>query len=108
MRDYERFAPQAPTGVADAVTGIREIIVGTGGEGLDGANTLITANSEVRISGVYGVLQLTLADGSYSWQFVPVAGQAASDAGSGSCYAAPPPAPFVNAGPTARRIPQIP
>jgi len=99
MRDYERFAPQAPTGVADAVTGIREIIVGTGGEGLDGANTLITANSEVRISGVYGVLQLTLADGSYSWQFVPVAGQAASDAGSGSCYAAPPPAPFVNAGP---------
>ena len=99
MRDYERFAPQAPTGVADAVTGIREIIVGTGGEGLDAANTLITANSEVRISGVYGVLQLTLADGSYSWQFVPAAGQTASDAGSGTCYAAPPPAPFVNAGP---------
>src|SRR5438270_702966 len=99
MRDYERFAPQAPTGVADPVTGIREIIVGTGGEGLDAASTLITANSEVRISGAYGVLKLTLADGSYSWQFVPVPGQAASDAGSGTCYAAPPPAPFVNAGP---------
>jgi len=86
MRDYERFGPQTSAGVADPVNGIREIIVGTGGEGLDSPNTLITANSEVRISGVYGVLQLTLYDGSYSWQFVPVAGQTATDSGSGSCH----------------------
>jgi hypothetical protein len=86
MRDYERFAPQTPAGAADPTNGIREIIVGTGGEGLDSPNTLITANSEVRISGVYGVLQLTLYDGSYSWQFVPVAGQTATDSGSGSCH----------------------
>jgi len=86
MRDYERFAPQTPAGIADPVNGIREFIVGTGGEGLDATNTLIIANSEVRISGVYGVLRLTLADGSYSWQFVPVAGQTASDSGSGSCH----------------------
>src|SRR6267143_3638540 len=63
MRDYARFAPQAPSGVADPVTGIREIIVGTGGEGLDATNTLIIPNSEARVSGVYGVLKLTLADG---------------------------------------------
>ena len=86
MRDYERFAPQTTAGVADPVNGIRELIVGTGGEGLDQSNTLITANSEVRISGVYGVLQLTLGDGSYSWRFVPVAGQSATDTGSGSCH----------------------
>jgi len=86
MRDYERFGPQTAAGVADPVSGIREIIVGTGGEGLDSPNTLITANSEVRISGVYGVLKLTLYDGSYSWQFVPVAGQTATDSGSGSCH----------------------
>ncbi len=99
MRDYERFAPQTSAGVADPVNGIREIIIGTGGEGLDAANTLITANSEARISGVYGVLKLTLYDGSYSWQFVPVAGQTASDAGSATCYIPGPAAPSVNAGP---------
>src|SRR5213078_2854339 len=79
MRDYERFAPQTSAGVADPVNGIREIIVGTGGEGLDQPNTLIIPNSEVRISGVYGVLQLTLGNGSYSWRFVPGAGQTATD-----------------------------
>src|SRR5690348_16023845 len=85
MQDYERFAPQNSAGVADP-NGIREIIVGTGGSGLDSPNTLIIPNSQVQISGVYGVLKLTLADGSYSWQFIPVAGQTASDSGSGTCH----------------------
>ncbi len=99
MRDYERFAPQTSAGVADPVAGIRQIIIGTGGEGLDAVNTLIAANSEARISNVYGVLRLTLSPGSYSWQFVPVAGQTASDAGGGNCYSPGPPTPAVNAGP---------
>ena len=99
MHDYERFAPQTPAGVADPVTGIRQVIVGTGGGGLDPVNTLIAANSQVRIHGVYGVLKLSLGDGAYSWQFVPVAGQTASDAGNGSCYSAGPATPAVNAGP---------
>ena len=86
MQDYERFAPQTPLGAADPTNGIREIIVGTGGGGLDGANGNITANSEVQISGVYGVLQLTLGNGSYSWQFIPVAGQSGTDSGSGTCH----------------------
>ena len=98
MRDYERFAPQTSAGVADP-NGIREIIVGTGGEGLDATNTLIIPNSEARISGVYGVLKLTLYDGSYTWQFLPVAGQTGSDAGSAACYGAGPIPPTVNAGP---------
>ena len=86
MQDYERFAPQTPLGAADPTNGIREIIVGTGGGGLDAANGNITANSEVQISGVYGVLKLTLGDGSYSWQFIPVAGQSGTDSGSGTCH----------------------
>ena len=86
MQDYERFAPQTPTGAADPTNGIREIIVGTGGSGLDAPNTLIIPNSEVQISGVYGVLKLTLGDGSYSWEFIPVAGQTGTDSGSGSCH----------------------
>src|SRR4029077_11741526 len=80
MQDYERFAPQNSAGTADP-NGIREIIVGTGGGGLDSPNTLIIPNSEARISSVYGVLKLTLADGSYSWQFLPVAGHTASGFG---------------------------
>ncbi|HEY6853472.1 MAG TPA: PKD domain-containing protein, partial [Gemmatimonadales bacterium] len=86
MQDYERFAPQTSAGAADPANGIREIVVGTGGAGLDAPNTLIIANSEARVSGVYGVLKLTLADGSYSWQFLPVAGQTATDSGSGTCH----------------------
>src|SRR2546426_7851726 len=98
MRDYERFAPQTSAGVADPVAGIREFVVGTGGEGLDAANTLIIPNSEARISGVYGVLRLTLGDGSYSWQFVPVAGPTATDARRGSRHRAGPPPPAVRSG----------
>src|SRR2546422_2018473 len=86
MRDYERFAPQTSAGVADPVNGIREIIVGTGGDGLDLPNTLVIPNSEARISNVYGVLKLTLGDGTYAWQFIPVAGQTATDSGSGTCH----------------------
>ena len=86
MQDYERFAPQTPLGAADPTNGIREIIIGTGGGGLDAPNGQITANSEVQISGVYGVLKLTLGDGSYSWQFIPVTGQTGTDSGSGSCH----------------------
>lgn len=86
MQDYERFAPQTSAGVADSVNGIREIIVGTGGSGLDGVNTTILPTSQVRINGVYGVLRLTLADGSYTWQFIPVGGQGPTDSGTGTCH----------------------
>ena len=92
-RDYERFAPQTPDGAADSARGIREIIIGTGGDGLDQPNTNRIANSEVNISQVYGVLRLTLADGSYTWRFVPIAGQTATDSGSATCHHAPPPPP---------------
>lgn len=95
MHDYERFAPVDPTGALDSARGIREIIAGAGGGGLDGPNTTFWPTSQVRISGVYGVLKFTLSDGSYSWQFVPVAGQTATDSGSTACHGAatPPPPP---------------
>ncbi|PYP94188.1 MAG: hypothetical protein DMD34_09500, partial [Gemmatimonadetes bacterium] len=58
--------------------------------------TAAQPNSEVRRSGVPGVLRLTLGDGTYSWQFIPVAGQTFTDAGSGGCVTR---APSVYAGP---------
>jgi len=33
-----------------------------------------------------GVLSLTLSDGSYSWKFLPIAGQSYSDSGSDDCH----------------------
>ena len=83
---YERFAPQTPDGVADPVNGIRQFTVGTGGAGTQGFSTTIRPNSEVRNSGTYGVLKLTLGAGAYSWQFIPVAGQTFSDGGSEACH----------------------
>jgi len=32
------------------------------------------------------VLKLTLGPGTYSWQFIPVAGQTFTDSGSGTCH----------------------
>ena len=106
MRDYERFAPQRPDGTPDSA-GIREIIVGTGGSGLDQQNTLIIPNSEVQISGEYGVLRLTLSAASYTWQFVPAAGATVTDSGTTACHHAvappppPPPPPAANVAPVA-------
>jgi hypothetical protein len=35
LHNYERFAPQAPSGEADPTQGIREFVVGTGGRTLN-------------------------------------------------------------------------
>ena len=82
--DYERFAPQTPGAIADNARGIREFVVGTGGKSLYDKGTL-RANSQVFYNGTAGVLKLTLYEGGYNWQFVPVSGPF-SDTGSGSCH----------------------
>jgi hypothetical protein len=81
---YERFAPQSPTGQADPTHGIRQFIVGTGGAGLYTFSN-IQPNSEVRNGTTWGVLKLTLHATSYSWEFIPIAGQTFTDAGSSNC-----------------------
>jgi hypothetical protein len=78
--DYERFALQSPTGAADP-DGIREFVVGTGGAGQRSFGT-IRANSQVRSTGTFGVLELTLGLHSYSWRFIPVAGKSFTDSGT--------------------------
>lgn len=108
--DYERFAPMDPRGNLDANHGLREIVVGTGGKSLTNFGT-IEANSVARNAADFGVLELTLHDTSYDWQFVPVPGGSGfSDAGVGTCVAsppAPPPAPTADfaASPTAGEAP---
>ena len=83
--DYERFAPQAPNGVADPARGIREFVVGTGGKRLRGFGEA-DPNSEVRNASAYGVLKLDLAPGGYAWHFIGVVGSTFGDDGSGSCH----------------------
>ena len=82
---FERFAPQDPSGRRDEARGIRQFTVGTGGCYLYNVVHL-QPNSEVQGS-AHGVLKLTLKEGSYDWQFVPVAGDSFTDSGSGTCHA---------------------
>ena len=84
--NYERFAPQTPTGAADPANGIREIISGTGGESHYNDEGTPLPNSELFNGTTFGVLKLTLGAGTYSWQFIPVAGQSFTDSGSGTCH----------------------
>jgi len=84
--NYERFAPQTPTGTADPTRGIREFVVGTGGESHYNDEGTPLPNSEVFNGTDYGVLKLTLSAGSYTWQFIPVSGGTFTDTGSGICH----------------------
>jgi 3',5'-cyclic AMP phosphodiesterase CpdA len=81
--EYERFAPQDQDG-RPLVNGIREFVVGTGGAH---SYTPVAPkpNSEVRLSGVYGILRLNLFNGSYHWDF-HTGVNAVADRGDGACH----------------------
>jgi hypothetical protein len=83
--DYERFGLQTPEGVPDPTGGIGQFVVGTGGRDVRPFRAAVERNSEVRERSTFGVLRMKLRPGSYEWQFVPIAGQAFTDAGSESC-----------------------
>jgi hypothetical protein len=85
--DYERFAPQNPGALPDNAGGIREIVVGTGGRS-HSFFLRVRKNSEVRASGTFGVLFLTLHPRSYDWVFTPIAGYHFTDRGTGTCHGA--------------------
>jgi calcineurin-like phosphoesterase family protein len=82
---YERFAQMDPSGNA-ITTGIREFVVGTGGESLNG---LSASPSTLQASDAkdFGVLVLTLHSSSYTWKFVTTGG-AVIDSGTAGCHGA--------------------
>lgn len=83
---YERFAPQDPYGNADP-TGIREVVVGTGGAHHQNLTTIpMAANEEVRNEDTYGYLQLSLYSNGYAWQFFPQPGMTFTDQGFQGCH----------------------
>jgi len=82
---YERFAQQNPDGVADPGRGIRQFVVGTGGTGLTSPPLSTAPNSQVKNNTAHGVLKFTLHPTSYDWEFIPIAGQTFTDAGTTQC-----------------------
>lgn len=89
-RYYERFAPMDPDGNRDDDNGIRQFIVGTGGAGSTSVPSTLHPNSEVVQKSMPGVLKLTLEERRYAWEFVPIAGRAFTESGTGSCGRATP------------------
>jgi hypothetical protein len=83
--DYERFAPLTPTGEFDAVRGIRQFVVGTGGKFLYGFEA-IEPYSEARDAVTHGVLELSLGTAGYEWRFLPERIGTFTDSGTGTCH----------------------
>jgi hypothetical protein len=81
---YERFGPMNADGERDNENGMREFVVGTGGDSHYDIET-VAPHSEVRSDDTYGVLSLTLHRDSYDWRFIPVHERTFSDSGTGSC-----------------------
>ncbi|MFN0063966.1 MAG: metallophosphoesterase family protein [Myxococcaceae bacterium] len=84
---YERFSPLNDSAEADTAHGIRQFVVGSGGKN-HYVRVRFREASEVFDSSSYGVLKLVLRPSAYSWQFVPIDGDAFSDSGTAACHVA--------------------
>jgi hypothetical protein len=93
---YARFAPMDPNGTPDPTNGIREFLVGTGGESLD---TVIPSTPSLQAwsDEYFGVMKLTLGADGYAWDYESALQSPAapagtppsySDSGTGSCNGA--------------------
>jgi uncharacterized repeat protein (TIGR01451 family) len=91
VHTYARFGPLNPSGGADAANGIREVIVGTGGESLQSASTSASPAPLANFR-TFGYLRMVLEATGYDAQFIDSTG-AVKDTFSGTCHGtAPPPA----------------
>jgi hypothetical protein len=81
VHTYARFAPQNLSAGVDRAHGMREFIVGTGGDSIGGA--LGSTNIE-SLKRSFGILKLTLHATSYDWRFVTVDGTTV-DSGTTAC-----------------------
>jgi hypothetical protein len=82
---YSRFAPMDPTGTYDPRRGIREFIIGAGGESLD---TVLpsTPNLQAWADQYFGVMKLTLKPHGYDWNYQSALENPAAPAGTPSTY----------------------
>jgi hypothetical protein len=80
--NYQRFAPRTSSGTVAASTGLRQFVVGTGGESTYG---LTGSAREFGTSSYIGALRLMLSSTGYGWQFKSTSGTVV-DSGSGTCH----------------------
>ena len=78
---YERYGALGANGTFKA-NGIRQFIVGTGGTGIRSQEQAPSQNSATRNHDDWGVLKLSLAEDSYSWEFVAAEGGSYRDSGN--------------------------
>ena len=83
---YERFAQQDSSQKATS-SGIREFVIGTGGESLFSVEH-VQPNLEAIDNEHFGVMFLTLHSGSYEWAFRATDGSLL-DSGSSACHSQP-------------------
>ena len=81
VHTYARFAPQNAAGAVDRTNGMREFIVGTGGDSIGGAPGSKNVEANKRS---FGILKLTLHPTSYDWRFVNLGG-VTTDSGTTTC-----------------------
>lgn len=93
---YSRFAPMDPSGAYDA-QGIREFIVGTGGESLDMVLPG-TRNLQAWADQYYGIMKLTLAPGGYAWDYESAMQSPTAPAGTPRATATAAPEPATGPG----------
>jgi hypothetical protein len=92
---YELHAPMSPEGELDPTTGIRQFVVGTGGEpgGSEvDPNQVPAGVLQKVVVDEFGVIKLDLDAGSYNWAFIAVDGTANGtvlDSGSDQCHGVP-------------------
>jgi acid phosphatase type 7 len=80
---YERFAPLNAS-AQPLTVGMREIIIGTGGDDHAGTPPKITG-SQVLNAHTFGIAKVTLHASSYDWRFIGEPGSTFSDSGSTAC-----------------------
>jgi acid phosphatase type 7 len=85
VHNYQRFSRLDPNGNRNS-QGIREVIVGTGGESLQAASSTATPQPKVALN-VFGYLKMVLQSSSYQASFVDTAGQVL-DSWSNTCHGA--------------------
>jgi hypothetical protein len=81
--NYERFTKINSLGQV-STSGVRQIIVGTGGANLRGQG-FVQPGSEVRNFDTHGIVDINLSSTGYSGTFVPVPGKSFTDSFSGTC-----------------------
>ena len=84
--NYQRYAPMSPAGAVAQEGGIREFVVGTGGNEPYELVPRPDGTREVADDLTIGVLKLTLLRHGYDWQFVSEPGKTFTDRGSGVCH----------------------